>query len=398
MDHVLFPWRVFIISENDGDLVESDLVFKLSRPLAIQNTNWIKPGRVAWDWYNANNIYGVDFEAGLNTQTYKYYIDFASNYGLEYVILDEGWSKSTTNIMEPSDQIDIQELVRYGKTKKVGIILWTLWKPLNENLEEILKLYKKWEIKGIKVDFMQRADQFMVNYYKKVVKEAAKNQLLVDFHGAFKPAGLRRAYPNLLSYEGLKGNENNKWSDIITPEHNVTLPFTRMVAGPMDFTPGAMSNAQKDNFQISWNRPMSLGTRCHQVAMYVVFESPLQMLCDSPSAYLKEKETTTFISKIPSVWDEIKVLKAKVGDYIIIARRKGKTWYIGGMTDWTGRDFEIDLSFLPSGTFKMEIMKDGTNAHRFAEDYVKETKKVTNKSRVKIKMAQGGGWAAIISK
>ncbi len=393
-----FPWRVFIISEDDGDLVESDLVFQLSRPLAIENTDWIKPGRVAWDWYNANNIHGVDFEAGLNTDTYKYYIDFASEYGLEYIILDEGWSKSTTNIMEPSDEIDLAEVIRYSKRKNVGVILWTLWKPLNENLEEILKLYKKWEVKGIKVDFMQRADQYMVNYYEKVVKEAAKNHLLVDFHGAFKPAGLRRAYPNLLTYEGLKGNENNKWSDHITPEHNVTLPFTRMVAGPMDFTPGEMTNAQKANYKISWTRPMSQGTRCHQVAMYVVFESPLQMLCDSPSAYRKEKETTDFIAKIPSVWDETIVLEAKLADYIIMARRKGKNWYIGGMTDWTAREFEIDLSILPKGAYNMEIMRDGVNAHRYAEDYKKENLKVSKGSKVKIKMAPGGGWAAILSK
>lgn len=393
-----FPWRVCIITDDDRKLIENNLVYQLARPSHISDTQWIKPGKVAWDWYNANNIYGVDFKSGINTETYKYYIDFASLHGLEYVILDEGWSKTTTNIVESNPDIDVPELVRYGKTKNVGIILWVLWKPLDQNLTEILKTYNAWGVKGIKVDFMQRSDQYMVNYYERVASEAAKYQLLADFHGAFKPTGLGRTYPNVVSYEGVKGNENNKWSADVTPEHTTTIPFIRMTAGPMDFTPGAMSNAQADNYRISFNRPMSLGTRCHQVAMYVVFESPLQMLCDAPSRYYREKETTEFISKIPSVWDETIVLQAQVSDYVVVARRNGDVWYVGAMTDWTPRDLEIDLSFLPEGTYKMEIMKDGVNADMYAEDYKRETTSVTKGSKVKISMAKGGGWAAIISK
>lgn len=391
-----FPWRVCIVGD-DKTLLESNLVYQLSRDLKLQDVSWIKPGLVAWDWYNALNVYGVDFVSGINTETYKYYIDFAAAFGLDYIILDEGWSKSTTIINEPIADIDIAELVSYGSSKNVGVILWTLWKPLDENLEEVLKTYAAWGIKGIKVDFMQRADQYMVNYYQRVVETAARYKMLVDFHGAFKPSGLRRAYPNMISYEGVKGNENNKWSRDVSPEHTVTLPFTRMVAGPMDFTPGAMSNAQRNNYRVSFTRPMSLGTRCHQVAMYAIFESPLQMLCDAPSTYYKEKETTSFIAKFPTVWDETKALQAKVGDYLAVARRSGKTWYVGAMTDWTPRELELDFSFLPAGTYNVEIMQDGVNASKYAEDYKLVKTTVSANTKMKINLAPGGGWAAIIT-
>lgn len=392
-----YPWRVMIITDKDSKLVESNLVYQLARPLDITDTDWIKPGKVAWDWYNANNIFGVDFPAGINTETYKYYIDFASEYGLEYVILDEGWSKTTTQIKDCNPDIDVKELVDYGKEKDVGIILWTLWGPLDNDMST-LEIYESWGVKGIKVDFMQRADQYMVNFYESVAKKAAKHNLLVDFHGSFKPSGLRRAYPNVISYEGVKGNENNKWSQDITPEHNVTLPFIRMVAGPMDYTPGAMINATAENHRISFNRPMSLGTRCHQVAMYVVYESPLQMLCESPSTYYKEEITTRFISKIPTIWDETIVLDAEVADYILIARRKDDIWYLGAMTDWTPRELEIDFSFLKEGTYSIEVMSDGMNTNRYSQDFHYETMEINNTSIKKIKLASGGGWAAIITK
>jgi alpha-glucosidase len=393
-----YPWRVFIISDDDRFLVESNLTYQLSKPLAIENTDWIKPGKVAWDWYNANNIYGVDFESGLNTATYKYYIDFAAKNGIEYVILDEGWTKSTTEILDFNPDMDVPELIRYGKEKGVELILWVLWKPLDANLTEILETYKSWGVKGVKVDFMQRNDQYMVRSYERIVQECARLELLVDFHGAFKPSGLRRMYPNMINYEGVKGSEHNKWSNDISPEHNVTLPFTRMVAGPLDYTPGAMINKQGTNFSISFERPMSLGTRAHQVAMYVVYEAPLQMLCESPSRYYEEQETVDFIVQIPTVWEETRVLHGAVGDYIALARRKGDSWYLGAMTDWDPRELEMDLSFLGEGTYQMQVFKDGPNAGRFAEDYKKETFKVNKDSKVLAKMASGGGWAAIISK
>ncbi|MFC0876230.1 glycoside hydrolase family 97 catalytic domain-containing protein [Saccharicrinis sp. FJH2] len=390
------PWRVFMIADNDKALLENDLPVCLNSGAKIP-TDWIKPGKVAWDWWNANNIYGVDFKSGINTETYKYYIDFASKYGLEYIILDEGWSKTTTDILKSTDDIDLDELISYGKQKNVDIILWVLWKPLEEHLTEALDLYEKMGVAGIKVDFMQRADQLMVEYYENVAREAAKRHLLVDFHGAFKPSGIEALYPNVVNYEGVKGLENDKWSDLITPEHDVTLPFTRMLAGPMDYTPGAMRNAQEINFSISFERPMSQGTRCHQAAMYVIYEAPLQMLADCPSNYLRDSEYTGFIAEFPTTWDDIKVLEANVGDYVVLVRRHGDKWYIGGMTDWTEREFELSLDFLPDGkTYKLTMVSDGVNANRMAEDYKLSESKVVKGTNLHVKMAKGGGFAGIL--
>ncbi|MFV0592620.1 MAG: glycoside hydrolase family 97 protein [Draconibacterium sp.] len=393
----VFPWRVMIVTENDADLVESDLIYKLAPELKIENTDWIKPGKVAWDWWNANNIYGVDFESGVNNETYKYYIDFASKYGLEYIILDEGWYH-LGDVLDVVDEIDIQELVDYGKSKNVDIILWVVWKTMDDKLIEALDQFQKWGVKGIKMDFMQRDDQWMVNFYEKVAKECAKRELLVDYHGAYKPAGLERAYPNVISYEGVKGLENAKWSKLPDPEHDVTLPFIRMVAGAMDFTPGAMINKTKQNFNPVFSEPMSQGTRCHQLGMYVVYESPLQMLADNPSNYYREPECMEFLSAVPSVWDDTKVLDAKVSDYIAIARRSGDTWYVGAMTDWDPRSLELKLDFLGEGNYTMKIWKDGVNATKHAADFAQETVNVTSGSSVKVNMAPGGGWVAVISR
>jgi len=393
-----FPWRVFMLSENDAKLIENQMVYLLSRPNKIENTAWIKPGHVAWDWWNANNIYGVDFKSGINTDTYKYYVDFAADYGLEYIILDEGWSITTTNLLKPNNELDLAELVQYAKSKNVGVILWLLWGPLDRDMETILDQFKKWGIEGIKVDFMQRSDQYMVNFYERAARECAKRGLLIDYHGAFKPAGMLRAYPNIVNHEGVKGMENSKWSNEITPKHDVTLPFTRMLAGPMDFTPGSMLNAQEKDFAISWSNPMSQGTRCHQVAMYVVYEAPLQMLCDNPSNLRKEAETTAFISKIPTVWDETIGLAGKVGEYVAVARKKDNKWYLGAMANWDERELEIDLSFLEPGNYRMEIMQDGVNANRTARDYKKVITNVKSGDKITIKMAKGGGWAAICTR
>ncbi len=393
-----FPWRVFMLSEEDKYLVENEMVYLLSRDCKIDDTAWIKPGLVAWDWWNANNLYHVDFKSGIDNQTYKYYIDFASTYGIPYVILDEGWSKTTTNVLESSPEIDIPELVAYGKEKGVDIILWSLWGPVDKNMDAILDQFKEWGVKGLKVDFMAQAGQSMVNFYERTAKACADRQLLVDFHGAYKPAGLRKAYPNVINYEGLKGLENSKSSREITPEHDVTLPFTRMLAGPMDFTPGAMRNVHPGDFTISFTNPMSMGTRCHQLSMFVVYDAPLQMLADSPSNYYKEDECTRFISKIKTVWDETKILDAKVADYIVTARRSGEDWYLGAMTDSNARNLEIDLSFLEDGDYEIEIMQDGINADKIAVDYSHVSQKVDRNSSLTIKMAPGGGYAAICRK
>jgi len=391
----LFPWRVFIISKNDAGLVESDLVYRLAPPNQITDTKWIKPGQVAWDWWNANNIYGVDFRAGINNDTYKYYIDFASSNGIEYIILDEGWYK-LGHVLEQVPGIDVQELCNYAAGKNVGVILWVVWKSFWDQIDEAVAQYEKWGVKGVKVDFMQRDDQKVVNFYLEAIRKTAEHHLLIDFHGAYKPDGTGRTWPNALTREGVKGMENNKWSRDINPDHDVTLPFTRMVAGPMDYTPGAIVNMDSVNFTPKFTRPESQGTRAHQVALYVVYESPLQMLSDSPSNYMKEQESTSFIVNIPVVWDDIKVLDAKVGDYILLARRSGTEWFVGALTDWTRRDMDLDLSFLPGGQYSMEIFQDGINADRYAGDYKHFTINVKSGEKMKIHLAPGGGWAARI--
>ena len=390
-----FPWRLLGVAERDGDLLTNQLVYLLARPSQIEDTSWIKPGKVAWDWWNANNVYGVDFRAGVNTETYKYYIDFAARHRLEYVVLDEGWYR-LGNVLDVVPEIDVAELADYGRRKNVGLILWVVWKTLDDQLVPALDQFEKWGVRGIKVDFMQRDDQPVVNFYHRVCREAAKRRMLVDYHGAQRSALMTRTWPNLVSNEGVRGLEWSKWSADADPEHNVTLPFTRMFLGPMDYTPGAMLNAQKRSFAPVFERPMSLGTRAHQLAMYVVFESPLQMLADSPSNYLREPESMEFLSSVPTVWDETKALDARLGDYVLVARRSGREWYVGAMTDWSARELEVDLSFLPAGDFRMEAYQDGANAGRMASDYRKVTSRVGRTTRLKIGLAEGGGWAARI--
>jgi len=392
-----FPWRAFVIAGNDGGLIESELVWKLAAPCKIADTRWIKPGQVAWDWWNANNIYGVDFKAGINNDTYKYYIDFASANGIEYVILDEGWYRNGVSVLESIPSIDIPGLCRYAESKNVGIILWVVWKTFYDKMDEACALYEKWGVKGVKVDFMQRDDQLVVNFYQEAMKKTAEHHLLIDFHGAYKPDGAGRTWPNALTREGLKGLENSKWSKDITPDHNLMLPFIRMVAGPMDYTPGAMLNFERNNFNPLFNRPGSQGTRVHQMALYVVFESPLQMLADSPTNYMKEQECTNFLVNIPVVWDDIKVLNAKIGDYLLLARRSGSDWFVAAMTDWKAREMELDLSFLPAGNYSMEIFRDGINADRHAQDYKHLSQEVKQGDKIRISMVSGGGWLAKIS-
>lgn len=391
-----FPWRVFVVAPNDVKLLESDLVYKLAAPNKIEDTKWIKPGHVAWDWWNANNLYGVDFRAGINNDTYKYYIDFAAKNGIEYVILDEGWYP-LGNVLVSVPDINVPELCSYAESKHVGIILWVVWKTFWDKIDEAIALYEKWGVKGVKVDFMQRDDQKVVNFYLEAAQKTAEHHLLIDFHGAYKPDGIGRTWPNALTREGVKGMENDKWSKGITPAHDVTLPFTRMIAGPMDYTPGALVNMDKANFTPNFTRPASQGTRAHQVALYVIYESPLQMLADSPSNYMKEQETTDFIVKIPVVWDDIIGIDGKVGEYILIARRSGKEWFAGALTNWTARDMDLDLSFLPAGKYSMDIFQDGINADNYAGDYKRVKTSVKSGDKIKIHLAPGGGWTARIS-
>jgi len=392
----VYPWRILAIAKNDGDLITNQLSFLLAEPNRIEDPSWIKPGKVAWDWWNAWNIYGVDFEAGVNTETYKYYIDFASEYGIEYIIMDEGWYV-LGDLMNVVPEINMEEILAYADEKNVGVILWVVWKTLEDQWEEAFDQFEEWGVQGLKVDFMQRDDQWMVNYYWRIAEEAAKRKMLVDFHGAYKPSGLRRTFPNVLTREGVCGLEQSKWSEKNTPEHNVTLPFIRMVAGPMDYTPGAMINANKDNFRAVFTEPMSQGTRCHQLAMYVIYESPLQMLCDNPSNYYKEFECMEFLSVVPTVWDSTIVLSADIGEHITLARKRGEEWYIGSMTNWDKRDIEIDFSFLEEGEFIMDHYQDGINANRHASDFKRKKAKISQIDKISIQLASGGGWAAKIT-
>jgi alpha-glucosidase len=388
-----FPWRTIVVAERDATLLESDIVYRLASPTALTDTSWIRPGKVAWDWWNYNNVYGVPFRAGVNTDTYKHYIDFAAENGLEYVILDEGWYE-LGNLMKVAPAMDMDALAAYARQKNVGLILWVVWKTLDQQLQPALDQFVKWGVKGIKVDFMQREDQWMVNYYERIAREAASRKLLVDFHGAYKPTGLYRTWPNVVTSEGVLGLEHDKWSADSSPDHTVTFPFIRMLAGPVDYTPGAMMNATKADFKPIFNRPMSQGTRCQQLAMYVVLESPVQMLADSPSNYRKEPESLTFISKVPTVWDETRVLSAAVGEHILVARRSGADWYVAGMTNWTARDLELDLSFLDTGGYDADLFADGPNADRVAVDYTRTQRRVTSADKIALHLAPGGGFAA----
>ena len=389
------PWRIVMIADDDRQLLLNQMVYTLAAPSRLADVSWIRPGKVAWDWYNNLNLRGVGFRAGVNNETYRYFIDFASKNGIPYIILDEGWYK-LGDLMTQAPGIDVKSLVQYGASKNVGIILWTTWSTLDAQMKPALDQFQQWGVKGIKVDFMQRDDQKVVNYHYRIAREAAARRLLVDYHGTHKPAGLDRTWPNVLTFEGVHGLENNKWADDVTPTHNVTLPFTRMLAGPMDYTPGAMINAQPRNFRAIFDRPMSIGTRVHQLAMYVVFESPLQMLADSPSEYEREAEAMEWLRAVPVVWDDTRVLEASVGSHVLMARRRGAEWYVGAMTNDSTRTLTLDLSFLGAGRWTMDAWSDGVNADRNAMDFRKETRVVSASDKLALRLAPGGGWAGRI--
>jgi len=391
-----FPWRVLVLAERDETLLETDIVYRLASESKLTDTSWIRPGLVAWDWWNANNVYGVPFRAGVNTETYKHYIDFAAEHGIPYIILDEGWYP-LGDLLKTVPAIDMPVIAAHAKAKNVGLVMWVIWKTLDLQMQPALDQFAAWGVKGIKVDFMQREDQWMVNFYERVAQEAAKRRLLVDFHGSYKPTGLYRTYPHVVTSEGVLGLEQSKWSDLASPGNAVTFPFMRMLAGPVDYTPGAMINSTKTDFKPVFNRPGSQGTRCHQLAMYVVYESPLQMLADSPSNYRKEPESLAFLAKVPTVWDETRVLQAKVGEVIVTARRSGSTWYVGGLTNWSAREVPLDLSFLGAGSFSLELFRDGPNADRAGVDYVREVPDISAADRLTLHLASGGGFAARIT-
>jgi alpha-glucosidase len=390
-----FPWRVIVISTEDKQLANNDMMQRLAEPSRVDDISWIKPGKVAWDWWNDWNLSHVDFKAGINVPTYKYYIDFAAANKLEYIIIDEGWSDDYDL---NKTKLDVQQIVDYGKQKNVGVILWSTWYAITRDQDGLLSKFAKMGVKGFKIDFIDRDDQKAVNSLYEIAKKAAGNHLLIDYHGMYKPSGIQRTFPNVINCEGVKGMENMKWGADNQPGYDVSIPFIRMMAGPMDYTPGAMRNASKAAYRPVNSNPMSQGTRSHQLAMYAIFESPLQMLSDNPTAYMKEKESTDFIVAVPTVFDETAALDGKVGEFVSIARRKGTTWFAGAMTNWDARDIKINLSFLGEGKYKAILFEDGVNADRDATDYIRKVITVTSKDHLDIKMASGGGWAARFEK
>ncbi|HLP16633.1 MAG TPA: glycoside hydrolase family 97 protein [Bacteroidota bacterium] len=392
-----FPWRVVVIARQDKDLLNSDIVQKLASPSRIADPSWITPGQVAWDWWNDWNITHVNFRAGINTETYKYYIDFAAAHHIRYIVIDEGWSE-TYDLTKPQSSINLREILAHGRKKGVDVILWALWQNVARQMDTVFAMYSKMGVKGFKIDFFDRDDQAVVASTYEIAKKAAEYHLLVDYHGIFKPTGLQRTYPNVIGYEGVKGLEHMKWNPEDAVRYAVSIPFIRMMAGPMDYTPGAMRNTTRGNFKPSNSLPMSQGTRCQQLAMYVVYEAPLQMLSDNPTAYMKEAECTEFITSVPTVYDESIALDGKVGDYAAVARKKSGVWYLGAMNNWDARDLTLDCSFLGEGRYKAVIFKDGINADRDATDYQKEQRTVSAHDTLTIHLAPGGGCAARFEK
>lgn len=400
----VFPWRIMMVG-TDTEIAMNNLSYLLAEPSRVDDISWIKPGKVAWEWWNCFNISGVDFHAGVNTDTYKHYIDFASKYGIEYVILDEGWAvNGEADLFRVVPEIDLPMLVQYAKERNVGIIIWAGYYAFERDMERVCKHYSDMGVRGFKIDFMDRDDQLAVDFYRRAAEMCAKYKLLVDFHGAFKPAGFTRTYPNVLNFEGVFGLEQMKWAPTTVDQmrYDCEIPFIRQAAGPMDYTQGAMLNGGKWNYHPCWMEPMSQGTRCHQLALYIVLESPLNMLCDSPTHYEREPEYTRFVASIPTVWDETRVLQGEVGEYIVTARRKGNTWYIGGITNWTERDVEIDFEELQSNSatqplsYSVTLYTDGINAHRKGSDY-KFTSLHSSDTKYYIHLAPGGGFVIKIN-
>lgn len=395
-----FPWRIMAITTDDTQMPVNNLVYALASPSRVADTSWIKPGQSAWEWWNDWGLRQVPFKAGINNETYKYFIDFAADNGIEYVVLDEGWyDPKSGDMLTTIPEIDLPMLIDYANKKGVGLWLWTVFNVLDNQLEEACKKYSDMGIKGFKVDFLDRDDQTGVEMTYRICDATAKNNLMLDLHGFYKPTGLNRTYPNVVNFESVFGMEEMKWSDpsVDMPEYDVTFPYIRMMCGPVDFTPGAMRNATKSDWKAMYSNPFSQGTRAHQVANYIVQDSPFTMLADNPTSYMENQECTDFITAIPTVFEETKVIDGKMGEYIVTLRQTGNCWFVGGQTDWNPRDYELDFSFLPSAEkFKVTLLKDGVNAGKQAQDYVVETFEVNSGTKKLIHMAPGGGFAVRI--
>ena len=389
------PWRVIMIADNPGDLIESHLITNLNDPIEIEDPSWIKPGKVAWPWWSGRVVKDVDFVGGMNTETQKYYIDFAEEFRLEYLLIDALWygahKDPNQDITTTVPEIDMPEIIAYAKERNVDVLIWLNWENTNKQMDEAFALYEKWGIKGVKIDYMNRDDQEMVNFYQTVVKKAAEHHLLVDFHGAYKQTGFRRKYPNFITSEGILGLEFTKWSERVTAEHNVTIPFTRMVVGPMDYTPGAFQNVTKEGFVSQKISPMAVGTRAHHLAMFVVYESPLQMVSDHPASY-KGEIGSEFLKIVPSTWHQTNVIAGEIGDYIAIARKYNNDWFIGVMTDDNSRKLNLSLDFLSDSNYTAHIYQDAPDSESNPKHIIEYTKTVSSTDTLMANMASSGGF------
>ncbi|UCD38341.1 MAG: glycoside hydrolase family 97 protein [Fidelibacterota bacterium] len=394
------PWRVIMIGDEPGDLIESSIILNLNEPCVISDPSWINPGKAAWPWWSGRTVEGVDFQGGVNTATYKHYLDFAEEFGLEYLLIDAKWygphKDPAQDITTTIPEVDLPLIIDYARERNVDILLWLNWENTRDQMDVAFPLYESWGVKGVKVDYMNRDDQEMVRFYHAVVKKAAAHHLVLDFHGSYKPTGIRRTYPNLLTREGILGLEHTKWSDRITPEHNVTIPFTRMLAGPMDYTPGAFQHVTREEFVPRYDAPTAMGTRCHHLAMFVVYESTLQMVSDYPGAYRGEPGAD-FLSQVPASWDETRVLSGVIGDYVVIARRQNQEWFIGAMTDWDSRSLELRMDFLGDGQYRARIYSDGPGADEDPASISIRDTTISASEMTTIEMASGGGYVMYLT-
>lgn len=391
-----FPWRVVALFDNETEMLTSEIVYMLSDS-SEGDFSWIRSGLVQWDWWNDNNLYNVDFKAGINSETYEYFIDFAADNAIPYVLIDAGWS-DLDDLLQPVSGMDMEYLSKYAKERGVGLMLWVKWMTLDRQLDEAFSQFRKWGIKGVKIDYMDRNDAKMVNFYERIAKKACEDQLLVDFHGSYPNEGMRRKYPVLMTREGVMGLEYNKWDTTATPKHDVNIAYLRMFAGPMDYTPGAMSNNMGDSYHVSRTEPMSQGTRVHQMAMYVVYESPLQMLADSPTKYMENRECFDYIRTIPTIWDQTVPLYGRIGETIVLARCKDGVWYIGALAGDKACRIEIELNFLEDESYYMCAFEDGPNADRNGKDYKRSERSVCSSERLTLDLASGGGFVATLKK
>jgi alpha-glucosidase len=388
-----YPWRIFAVASDETELIANNMVYLLATSNVLKDVSWIKPGVVMFDWWAKNNVFGVDFKAGVNTETAKYFIDYCAEMGFRYFLFDDGWC-AKEDLLHEVDGLDMAEVTAYAKTKGVDVMLWVIWHALENQWDEAFDLFEKWGIKGIKMDFMNRDDQQMVEFFEAVAKKAAEKKMVVNYHGAYKPCGLRRKYPNVLTREALIEFEYNGWTSDANPLHHNLLPYLRGFTGPMDYIPATMRNSTKDNFRPLGDYPMGIGTRAHAMALFVILNSPMTMLPDAPSDYKREQECTDFIAKIPVEWDETKLLKGKIAKYTVMARRSGTDWFIGAITNYDPRTLELETNFLKPGKYRLEAIQDGINAGTRAEDYKKVETEFTAGEKLKLTLASGGGWVA----